>query len=421
MSTTSRVTAKQVADWLDWRAQELDDQQLNAVLSGAGIRSVVPEVLADPDLVAEANAAAREMTRQLVVGALPPHAPPAPPAPPAVLVSVVRTWARRGIDLRMLMRGVRHAQANFWRWWMDDVASRIDDPDLRRAVLQQSWERVSAWHEAQIEMLEEIYTEERERWLRGAHARRGELVRSLLSGDSIGTEEATLGLGHDLRRTQTAFVLWVEGDVPEVEALAVLEETARELATAFSAARVLTIPAGSRALWAWIATDGEPAAEAWEGAATVLLPTGSHAAAGRPAPDVSGFRTSHQDAQLARRLTALGHLPDHLSRFTDVEVACIMAGEPEAMRRFVLHELGPLAARDDNAARLRETARVYLECGGNAREAADRLNMHKNTVHYRLARIEELLGRPIIERRLELEVALMLAHKLGNRVLRPVE
>jgi DNA-binding PucR family transcriptional regulator len=94
-----------------------------------------------------------------------------------------------------------------------------------------------------------------------------------------------------------------------------------------------------------------------------------------------------------------------------------MSSEPGAMRRLVAHALGALAGRDATAARLRETARVYLECGANAREAAERLNMHKNTVHYRLARIEELRGRPITEGRLELEVALMLTHTLGTRVL----
>jgi DNA-binding PucR family transcriptional regulator len=111
-----------------------------------------------------------------------------------------------------------------------------------------------------------------------------------------------------------------------------------------------------------------------------------------------------------------GH-PGALAEFDDVALACLMAGEQEAMRRVVAHELGGLARRDAATARLRETVRVYLECGGNAREAAERLVMHKNTVHYRLARVEELRGRPVGERRLEFETALMLAHVFGDRVL----
>ena len=87
-------------------------------------------------------------------------------------------------------------------------------------------------------------------------------------------------------------------------------------------------------------------------------------------------------------IPAAGNHLGPLVAFEDVALACLMASEPEAMRRVVAHELGGLARRDPGAERLRETTRVYLECGANAREAAERLNMHKNTVHYRLARAE---------------------------------
>jgi DNA-binding PucR family transcriptional regulator len=57
---------------------------------------------------------------------------------------------------------------------------------------------------------------------------------------------------------------------------------------------------------------------------------------------------------------------------------------------------------------MRETARAFLAAGGNARIAAEALGTHKNTVLYRLTGIEELLGHPIADRRLQLELALML-------------
>jgi DNA-binding PucR family transcriptional regulator len=409
---------KDVLDWLDYRAQELDEDQLNAILGAlAPATSALPEFWADADLVAEGNAATRELLRLMIVSALPEIATPVGGPPPAVLVSVVRMWARRGIELRVLMKGLRGAHTAMWRYWMVDVGNRIDDPTLRMAVLEHSWDRMSAWNEAQMEQLEAIYAEERERWLRGAHARRAEFVRSLLAGEPIGSEEATVALGHDLHRTHTALVLWVEGDAPEADTLAMLEEAARDVAAALGSSLAVSLPAGSHALWAWISTDAQPSQADWQTAAEMLLPAGVHIGAGRPSPGLEGFRTSHRDAQLVRRIMAFADPREGLVRFDDVELACIMSGEPETMRRLVANELGELARRDENAARLRETLRVYLECGANAREAATRLNMHKNTVHYRLARIEELLGRGIAERRLELEVALMLAHTLGDRVL----
>jgi DNA-binding PucR family transcriptional regulator len=38
------------------------------------------------------------------------------------------------------------------------------------------------------------------------------------------------------------------------------------------------------------------------------------------------------------------------------------------------------------------TLAVYLECGGNSVRAADRLFLHRNSLRYRLARIQALLG-----------------------------
>jgi len=341
--------------------------------------------------------------RRLVCEALPAAEPPEEGAPES-MVTAVRTWARRGIDLRGLMRGYRATQTAFWRYWMADVTARIADPDLRAAVLAHSWEQTSAWFEHQLGQLETIYTKERDRWLRGAQARRAELVHALLAGETVDRERATAGLGYDLRRQHTALVLWTQ--LPD--ALGVLEEAVSELARAAGGGATLTLSAGPSTLWAWIATDAELPRRDFESAQAVYV------AAGRRARGVDGFRTSHLQAQLVRREMPAGV---RLATFGDVGLACLMTGEPELMRRLVADELGGLAQRDPNVARLRETARVYLACGANAREAAERLHMHKNTVHYRLARAEELRGRPIGERRLELEVALNLAHTLGDRVL----
>jgi DNA-binding PucR family transcriptional regulator len=402
-----------VLDWLDNRARELDEADVRAMVDALSpAASAIPEVAADEDLLTETDAAAAELTRLLIGSALPAVEPLPRDAAPAVLVSIVRVWARRGIDLRGLMRGYRRAQGAFWRYWMADVAARIEDPALRMAVLEHSWDRISAWYDAQMDQVEAIYGEERDRWLRGAQARRAGLIRTLLAGENVDHQEAERTLGYDLRPVHTALVLWADAEDPD--ALTRLEEAARDLARAADGARAVTLPAGSAALWAWIAADGEAAAPAWR---ALALPDGVRVAAGRPARGAEGFRSSHQDAQLVRRLMPFAGRPEPLVGFADVALACLMSSEPEAMRRVVADELGALGRRDPNIERLRETARVYLECGANAREAAERLNMHKNTVHYRLARVEELRGRPVEDRRLEFEVALMLAHLLGDRVL----
>ncbi|MGO4614381.1 helix-turn-helix domain-containing protein [Nocardia sp. 2YAB30] len=69
-------------------------------------------------------------------------------------------------------------------------------------------------------------------------------------------------------------------------------------------------------------------------------------------------------------------------------------------------ELGALAGRDPITARLRETLHAYLRSHRSPEATAKLLGVHKNTVRYRVQRIEEVLGYPIEERSLPLAVAL---------------
>jgi DNA-binding PucR family transcriptional regulator len=75
--------------------------------------------------------------------------------------------------------------------------------------------------------------------------------------------------------------------------------------------------------------------------------------------------------------------------------------------------LASLAGDDQAIARLRETLRVLLEANGSYREAAARMHVHKNTVLYRVRKAEELLGRPVTDGRLAVEVALLACDQLA--------
>ena len=53
----------------------------------------------------------------------------------------------------------------------------------------------------------------------------------------------------------------------------------------------------------------------------------------------------------------------------------------------------PLVRYDrERGSDLVRTLRVYFACGSNASEAADKLFLHRNSMLYRLARIEKLTG-----------------------------
>src|SRR5690606_17045817 len=109
---------------------------------------------------------------------------------------------------------------------------------------------------------------------------------------------------------------------------------------------------------------------------------------------LAGFRNGHQEAVHAQHVANTSVSGARVFRYDDLELVSLMAEEQERMRRFVSRALGGLTDDDPATARLRETLAVYFAEGANARCAAERLNVHKNTVLYRIRSAESLLGRP---------------------------
>ncbi|WP_169589808.1 helix-turn-helix domain-containing protein [Antrihabitans stalactiti] len=87
------------------------------------------------------------------------------------------------------------------------------------------------------------------------------------------------------------------------------------------------------------------------------------------------------------------------------------------MRALVARELAGIDGLDANSQRLRETLHAYIRNLNSPDAAARSLGVHKNTVRYRIQRIEELLGHDIASRRVQLEVALECVAVYGPAVL----
>lgn len=83
-----------------------------------------------------------------------------------------------------------------------------------------------------------------------------------------------------------------------------------------------------------------------------------------------------------------------------------MAGNERGARNLIDRELGRLGAPDAALDRVRETVSTFLRLGASVEQTAATLFVHKNTVRYRLAQAEELIGHPLTERRTEVAVAL---------------
>jgi hypothetical protein len=339
--------------------------------------------------------------------------------PPAEAISYTKEYVVRGLDLSLMLRAYRTGQGAFAGIVLERLRKATDDADLLAEAMSffNAW--IFAWVEAIERRLTDIYMSEHAQWVRGADAVRAAEVRALLGGGAVDAAAASLRLGYELERFHVGFVIWSEragerpGDAGEL--IAEMEEAAETVAESLGAGAPLTVTEG-RHLTCWAGSQSEP------DLAHLRLPrTGAHGvsvAAGTPAPGVEGFVSSHREAFLARRVARLrGDGEGAVAAYPDLALEALFADNPDAARRFAASELGPLAGGEDATVRLASTVATFLEEGSSFVHAGRRLGIHANTVAYRVRRAEQLLGRPVTERQLELRVALRFI-PLGDRSAR---
>ncbi len=148
------------------------------------------------------------------------------------------------------------------------------------------------------------------------------------------------------------------------------------------------------------------------------LPTFT-AGIGRLAKDVQQISQSYREAQQAleigRRLFGEGKI-HYFARLGIYRLLFHLYGHQE-LSDFYQETLGPLAesdSRSNNA--LIETLECFFNCNGNLSETARTMHLHRNSLLYRLGRIEELLGQSLEdpELRLSLLIALKIRHMLRS-------
>jgi len=87
----------------------------------------------------------------------------------------------------------------------------------------------------------------------------------------------------------------------------------------------------------------------------------------------------------------------------------LLAAVPDDIRRtFATRVMGPLLEHEDRyGGELLATLEAFLECSGSWDRTARALQVHVNTVRYRISRVEKLIGRDLS--RLEDRVDVFLA------------
>ncbi|WP_328773544.1 CdaR family transcriptional regulator [Streptomyces sp. NBC_00286] len=143
----------------------------------------------------------------------------------------------------------------------------------------------------------------------------------------------------------------------------------------------------------------------------------ARAGIGEPASSVGDLHDSYQDACDALRLGArvTGGSPVHL--ITDLRVHQVLAavGQP-ARNRLLALTAADLRTQPDWPV-LRDTITAWCESGFNLVRASAALHIHRNTVVYRMNKIEQITGRPLRDHRTTMALYLAcLSDQLGSGV-----
>ncbi|MFE2698274.1 PucR family transcriptional regulator [Streptomyces mirabilis] len=293
----------------------------------------------------------------------------------ASAVSYARRLAQRDVPLSALLRAYRigHAQS------LDLVlgeAVRLGLPDPAGTVITLV-SLTSAFLDRVCDQIGRVYEEERERWVGGRSVLRQYWVNQLLDNPRVDLRQAEAALDHRLSGSHLA----VEGWLAVRPGCPVDPDTV--------------------------------AAERGDAALPVRV------ALGIVRPGLDGFRRSTRAAARAKALAlSAGAGTPKVVAFTRVAPVALLADEPRELADFVFDTLGDLAVDDRRRELLRETLRVFLATNRSYAATADRLMVHRNTVHYRVQRAVDHYHLDLDANAFDLHFALTICRWHGSKVLR---
>lgn len=136
---------------------------------------------------------------------------------------------------------------------------------------------------------------------------------------------------------------------------------------------------------------------------------------GRVAASLQGIPGAYREAQRALEIGRRLFGEEKLHSFARLGVYRLLfyLDGQEELNNFYQETLGPLLQADTRGdGMLIETLEGYFRCNGNLSETARTMHFHRNSLLYRLGRIEEILGRSLEdpELRLSLQIALKVHH-----------
>jgi DNA-binding PucR family transcriptional regulator len=344
---------------------------------------------------------------------------------PTTALEYARRLAQQGMPVNALVRAYRLGQRRVNELVFAELRA-IDIPEpMRVGVIEAMTGTLFEYIDWMSQQVVAIYEEERDRWLENQNSLRALRVREVLTATKpIDVDAATTSIRYPLRWHHLGLVMWYPDAGIEGDQLGRLQRYLRELGESAGAAASPLFAAADRSCgWGWLpyraaVADVSDKVRKF----TLARPDSPSVAIGTMASGVEGFRQSNREAKTARSVAVIAKRPEPtVIAATDpgLSVVARLGGDVADSRDWVAAVLGDLAGDNENDARLRDTLRVFLGCGSSYKVAAEELNLHFNSVKYRVGRAVARRGREIGSDRLDVELALLACHWYGPAVLQP--
>ncbi|MEV0104840.1 helix-turn-helix domain-containing protein [Nocardia sp. NPDC050799] len=345
------------------------------------------------------------------------------PAP--AVVDYARRLAQQRVPANALARAYRIGQRRLTEMVFAELDTMAIPLAERISVVERITPTLFEYIDHITEQVLDIYSDEREQWLEGQNNIRAVRAREVLdSRKTIDVDAVTEAIRYPLRWHHLALILRCPAGEVDSETVSDSQRFVRELADALdTAANPLVIAADRISVWAWLPYRSERTG--------LVAAIRNYVSGRRDTPDIAigilaagidGFRRSHRSAQRACSVALAHGLPTPSVIAADdpgLTTAALLGGSVDEARYWVSEVLGDLAGDNEHDARLRDTLRVFLRAGSSYKAAATELNLHSNSVKYRVGRAIARRGRPIAADRLDVELALLVCYWYGPPVLRP--
>lgn len=340
---------------------------------------------------------------------------------PTAALEHARRMAQREISVNALLRGYRLGHQH----GLDLIIAGLRSADLPSEQKLALFEHITRVSFRYIDWMSEqvlaTYQIERAQWDENRRSLRAQAIRDILDGRDIDVNETSKSMRYSLDATHVALLVWLNRDArADSDQLIAMERFAQQAAAAAGADQLVYHSIDRLVACAWMTAPDPSDCVSKLRAFVHDQPDCPGIAVGEPLVGLQGFRRTYRQAERARAVAMAAQ--GTARRFVAAQdpglaLASMLVADVPTLKCWIHDVLGPLASSTPSDQRLRDTLSVFLRAGSSFKAAAAELQIHGNTVKYRVNRAVERCGRTMAGDRLDVEFALLMCDWFGEAVL----